>query len=107
IAVNPDGTTWIAGGSVWQPKAKSTADSQIRIWKRGATEPLLILPGKLGSSRSLVFSPDGSRLVSSHLTGFTLFETGDWAPLAANGVSDDRSSYSVYGVLPCFTRDGK
>lgn len=106
LAINADGTLWAASGSVWQPGAKSTGVYHTRIWKRESPGTPFILPDAPGS-RTLVFSPDGSRLVASHMTGFSLFETGDWALLATASAGSSGSFHSIFGTAPCFRDDSR
>lgn len=100
IAVNADGTMWAAAGSVWQHGAKSTGEQEVRVWKKDAP-PTVVTKG----FRTLVFSPDGMRFLTGHSTGFELWETAEFAKIAADGLTASFSGRSLQGVIPCFRRD--
>lgn len=100
-AINNDGTKWAVSGTVWEPNAKSSSVHEVRLWNKDAP-PVPISTG----AGSLVFSPDGQRLLTGHSEGFFLWETSGATKIAADGVNSSSYPYLLSGVTPCFRRDG-
>jgi WD40 repeat protein/Flp pilus assembly protein TadD/tRNA A-37 threonylcarbamoyl transferase component Bud32 len=101
LAINPNGTQWAVSGSVWEPNAKSSSVQEVRIWTGHDSPPKQLTSG----ARSLVFSPDGKRLLTGHSTGLTLWDSLEYRKIADNSLEADFAPQLIYGVIPCFQRD--
>ena len=71
LAFHPRGALVASGsgdGAVWpavnEERPDQGSDATVRLWRWPGLEPVSVMVGHEASVRSLVFSPDGSRLVS-------------------------------------------
>ncbi len=106
IAVDADGARWAVSGSVWQHGAQSTRDWEVRLWKRESPDTPTTLSAKTNSTRALQFSPDKTRLLTCHRSGFEMWETAGFTQIAADVLPPGSAANSLFGALPCFRGDG-
>ena len=106
LAVSHNGALWAASGSVWQPGAKQSTGWEVRVWNRESPDKPLTLPAQPNNPQTLVFSPDATRLLTSHMSGFKLWDTASFKQIAEHNIEWAGSPYLGMGVLPCFRWDG-
>ncbi len=106
IAVDADGARWAVSGSVWQHGAQSTRDWEVRLWKRESPDTPTTLSAKTNSTRTLLFSPDKTRLLTCHRSGFEMWETAGFTQIAADVLPPGSAANSFFGALPCFRGEG-
>src|SRR5262249_20638796 len=90
VAVSPDGK-WISTGT-WH-------GTGVKVWEARSGRLLRELP--VDESANVVFSPDGTRLLSSTVNEYRIWEVGSWKP----GLVIRREGGTPPGVA-AFTPDG-